>query len=135
MAQVAETLGKSVEQLSEQEKLIAGMLQPANLLDIIRHFILFLEVGGRTIKAVCRYQQFRAVQLATKRLLTGKTRSQDGEYDRRGGIIWHTQGSGKSLTLVFLIRKMRSIPELRGWGDGADPLRGVHHWIGGGWRW
>jgi type I restriction enzyme R subunit len=114
MAHVAETLGKSVEQLSEQEKLIAGMLQPANLLDIIRHFTLFLEVGGRTIKAVCRYQQFRAVQLATKRLLTGKTRSQDGEYDRRGGIIWHTQGSGKSLTMVFLIRKMRSIPELRG---------------------
>lgn len=113
MADVAETLGKSVEQLSEQEKLIAGMLQPATLLDIVRHFTLFLEVGGRTIKAVCRYQQYRAVQLATQRLLTGKTRAQDGEHDRRGGIVWHTQGSGKSLTMVFLIRKMRSIPELR----------------------
>lgn len=113
MAQVAENLGKPVEQLSEQEKLIAGMLQPATLLDIVRHFTLFLEVGGRTIKAVCRYQQFRAVQLATQRLLTGKTRAQDGEHDRRGGIVWHTQGSGKSLTMVFLIRKMRSIPELR----------------------
>jgi type I restriction enzyme, R subunit len=113
MAHVAETLGKSVEQLSEQEKLIAGMLQPATLLDIIRHFTLFLEVGGRTIKAVCRYQQFRAVQLAIQRLLTGKTRAHDGEHDRRGGIVWHTQGSGKSLTMVFLIRKMRSIPELR----------------------
>jgi len=113
MAHVAETLGKSVEQLSEQEKLIAGMLQPAVLLDIVRHFTLFLEVGGRTIKAVCRYQQYRAVQLAIQRLLTGKTRAKDGEHDRRGGIVWHTQGSGKSLTMVFLIRKMRSIPELR----------------------
>jgi type I restriction enzyme, R subunit len=113
MADVAETLGKSVEQLSEQEKLIAGMLQPAVLLDIVRHFTLFLEVGGRTIKAVCRYQQYRAVQLAIQRLLTGKTRAKDGEHDRRGGIVWHTQGSGKSLTMVFLIRKMRSIPELR----------------------
>jgi type I restriction enzyme, R subunit len=113
MAHVAETLGKTVEQLSEQEKLIAGMLQPATLLDIVRHFTLFLEVGGRSIKAVCRYQQYRAVQLATQRLLTGKTRAQDGEHDRRGGIVWHTQGSGKSLTMVFLIRKMRSIPELR----------------------
>jgi type I restriction enzyme R subunit len=113
MAEVAETLGKSVERLSEQEKLIAGMLHPATLLDIVRHFTLFLEIGGRTIKAVCRYQQFRAVQLATQRLLTGKTRAQDGEHDRRGGIVWHTQGSGKSLTMVFLIRKMRSIPELR----------------------
>lgn len=113
MAHVAEALGKTVEQLSEQEKLIAGMLQPATLLDIVRHFTLFLEIGGRTIKAVCRYQQYRAVQLATQRLLTGKTRAQDGEHDRRGGIVWHTQGSGKSLTMVFLIRKMRSIPELR----------------------
>ncbi|MFN9622511.1 MAG: type I restriction endonuclease subunit R [Cyanobacteriota bacterium] len=113
MARVAESLGKTVEQLSEQETLIAGMLQPATLLDIVRHFTLFMEVGGRTIKAVCRYQQFRAVQLATQRLLTGKTRPRDGEYDRRGGIIWHTQGSGKSLTMVFLIRKIRSIPELR----------------------
>ena len=84
MAQVAANLGKSVEQLSEQEKLIAGMLQPATLLDIVRHFTLFLEVGGRTIKAVCRYQQYRAVQLAIRRLLTGKTRAQDGEHDRRG---------------------------------------------------
>ena len=114
LAQVAANLGKPVGQLSEQETLIAGMLQPATLLDIIRHFTLFLEVGGRTIKAVCRYQQFRAVQLTTQRLLTGKTRAQDGEHDRRGGIIWHTQGSGKSLTMVFLIRKLRSIPELRG---------------------
>jgi type I restriction enzyme R subunit len=113
MAHVAESLGKTVEKLSEQEKLIAGMLQPDALLDIVRHFTLFLEVGGRTIKAVCRYQQYRAVQLATQRLLTGKTRIQDGEHDRRGGIVWHTQGSGKSLTMVFLIRKMRSIPELR----------------------
>ena len=113
MAQVAESIGKPVEQLSEQETLIAGMLQPATLLDIVRHFTLFLEVGGRTIKAVCRYQQFRAVQLAIRRLLTGKTRAQDGEHDRRGGIVWHTQGSGKSLTMVFLIRKLRSIPALR----------------------
>ncbi len=72
-----------------------------------------MEAGGRTIKIVCRYQQFRAVQLAVRRMLTGKTRAQDGEHDRRGGIIWHTQGSGKSLTMVFLIRKMRSHPALR----------------------
>jgi type I restriction enzyme R subunit len=114
MAQVAEGQNKTVEQLSEQEKLVAGMLRPDTLLDIVRHFTLFMEAGGRTIKVVCRYQQYRAVQLAIRRLLTGKTRAKDGEHDRRGGIIWHTQGSGKSLTMVFLIRKMRSIPELRG---------------------
>lgn len=114
MADVAAELGKEPAALTEQETLVAGMLRPAHLLDIVRHFTLFMEAGGRTIKAVCRYQQFRAVQLATQRLLTGKTRAEDGEHDRRGGIIWHTQGSGKSLTMVFLIRKMRSHPRLRG---------------------
>lgn len=99
--------------LSSQNKLIAGMLRPAHLLDIIRHFTIFKQDQGRTIKIVCRYQQFRAVQYAVERLCTGKTREQDGEHDRRGGIIWHTQGSGKSLTMVFLLRKMRSLPELR----------------------
>ena len=110
LAQAALELGK--EKLSAQETLVAGMLRRENLLDIVRHFTLF-KVNGKTIKVVCRYQQFRAVQLAVQRLLTGKTRAEDGEHDRRGGIIWHTQGSGKSLTMVFLIRKMRSDPRLR----------------------
>ncbi|MFC1791050.1 type I restriction endonuclease subunit R [Gemmatimonadota bacterium] len=110
-ADVAAELGK--EALSSQETLIAGMLRPELLLDIVRHFTLFILDTGRVIKIVTRYQQFRAVQLAAERLLTGKTREEDGEYDRRGGIIWHTQGSGKSLTMVFLIRKMRSLAELR----------------------
>lgn len=89
------------------------MLRPAHLLDIVRRFTIFQQTGGRTLKVVCRYQQFRAVQQAVHRLRTGKTRKQDGEHDRRGGIVWHTQGSGKSLTMVFLVRKMRSLPELR----------------------
>ncbi len=99
--------------LSSQNKLIAGMLRPAHLLDLIRHFTIYQQVNSRTVKVVSRYQQFRAVHAAVERLRTGKTRKQDGEHDRRGGIIWHTQGSGKSLTMVFLVRKMRSMPELR----------------------
>lgn len=108
---VAKGLGKKA--LSEQERLVAGMLQPAHLLDILRHYLLFMNVGGQTIKTVCRYQQYRAVNRALERLRTGKTRVQDGEYDRRGGIVWHTQGSGKSLTMVFMIRKMRTDLNLR----------------------
>lgn len=110
-AEVAVALG--VPQLSEQQRLIAGMLTKANILDIIRHYTLFMTAGGQTIKLVCRYQQFRAVSKAVLRLKTGKTREQDGEHDHRGGIIWHTQGSGKSLTMVFLVRKMRTDPALR----------------------
>jgi type I restriction enzyme R subunit len=99
--------------LSEQERLIAGLLNPAHLLDVVRNFTFFLQAGGQTIKSVCRYQQYRAVNRAIARLKTGKTRLQHGEHDQRGGIIWHTQGSGKSLTMVFLVRKMRTDVQLR----------------------
>ncbi|MDP9357836.1 MAG: type I restriction endonuclease subunit R [Chloroflexota bacterium] len=111
MAEVAADLG--VDQLSSQQTLVAGMLRPAHLLDIARNFTLFDSAEGCTIKKVARYQQFRAVHAAIRRLQTGQTRAQHGESDQRGGIIWHTQGSGKSLTMVFLVRKMRRLPDLR----------------------
>ena len=108
---VATALG--VTDLSQQQRLVAGMLSKTNLLDIVRHFTLFMQVNGQTIKLACRYQQFRAVNKAIERLQSGKTRQQDGEHDRRGGVVWHTQGSGKSLTMVFLVRKMRTNAALR----------------------
>ncbi|MFN8119344.1 MAG: HsdR family type I site-specific deoxyribonuclease [Micropruina glycogenica] len=111
--ELASQLGKPAADLTGQELLTAGMLTPSNLLDIVRHFTLFTEVNGRRIKIVTRYQQYRAVGRALTRLKTGKTRGQDSESDRRGGLIWHTQGSGKSLTMVFLVRAMRSDPVLR----------------------
>lgn len=108
---VAQAMGKAA--LSEQERLIAGMLSPVHLLDVVQNFMLFMQTGGQTIKTVCRYQQYRAVNRAIARLKTGQTRRQHGEHDQRGGIIWHTQGSGKSLTMVFLVRKMRADAQLR----------------------
>lgn len=113
LAAVARDLGVAPGALSSQQKLVAGMLRPAHLLDIVRHFTLFQSDQGRTVKVICRYQQFRAVQAAVGRLVSGKTRAQDGEHDRRGGIIWHTQGSGKSLTMMFLVRKLRTLAPLR----------------------
>ncbi|MCW7540480.1 type I restriction endonuclease subunit R [Aquabacterium sp. A7-Y] len=110
-AEVAHALRKT--RLNEQERLIAGLLAPAHLLDVVKNFLLFMQVGGQTIKSVCRYQQYRAVNRAIVRLKTGQTRLQQGEHDQRGGIIWHTQGSGKSLTMVFLVRKMRADAQLR----------------------
>ena len=112
MAEVAAALGK--DSLSSQEKLVAGMLRPEILLDIVRHCVLFMQNTGTRIKIICRYQQYRALQHCIERLLRGKTRLEHGEFDQRGGIVWHTQGSGKSVTMAFLIRKMRSIPKLRG---------------------
>lgn len=109
--EAAQALGKSV--LSEQERLIVGLLTPAHLLDVVQNFMLFMQAGGQTIKTVCRYQQYRAVNRAIARLKSGQTRRQHGEHDQRGGLIWHTQGSGKSLTMVFLVRKIRADAQLR----------------------
>jgi type I restriction enzyme R subunit len=101
--------GKS---LSSQQILVAGMLRPAHFLDIVRNFTLFQSVEGKTRKVIARYQQFRAVHKAVKRLIEGRSLAQGAERDERGGIIWHTQGSGKSLTMVFLVRKMRTLDRL-----------------------
>jgi len=107
MEELATDLG--VTEPSGQQILAVGMLHPHKLLDILRNFTLFKE--GH--KIIPRYQQYRAVQKAIERLKTGQTRLQHGEQDQRGGIIWHTQGSGKSLTMVFLVRKMRTMKELQ----------------------
>ncbi|WP_406843496.1 type I restriction endonuclease subunit R [Flavobacterium soyae] len=95
---------------NDQQRLVAGMLDLRNLLDIIQVFTVFqIDDKGKKIKVVGRYQQFRSVKLATKRLIEGKNPLE------RGGIIWHTQGSGKSLTMMFMVREMRLKPELLSW--------------------
>jgi type I restriction enzyme R subunit len=98
--------------LHSQQRLVAGVLRPVHLLDLMRNFTVFQQVDGKTRKVVARYQQFRAVHKAVARLQEGRTRTRGAERDERGGIIWHTQGSGKSLSMVFLVRKMRMMPRL-----------------------
>lgn len=99
--------------MQSQQVLTAGMLRPAHLLDLMRNFTVFQQVDGKTRKVVARYQQFRAIQKAVLRLQEGRTKPQGAEQDERGGIIWHTQGSGKSLSMVFLVRKMRTLDGLK----------------------
>jgi type I restriction enzyme, R subunit len=95
---------------NDQQRLVAGMLDRDNLLDLIRTFTLFsTNDKGETIKVVGRYQQFRAVKLAVKRLLAGQNPRE------RSGIIWHTQGSGKSLTMMFMVREMYRHAQLSHW--------------------
>ena len=95
---------------NDQQRLVAGMLDPGNLLDLICTFTLFtVNEEGKTLKMVGRYQQFRAVKLAVKRLLEGRSPGQ------RSGIVWHTQGSGKSLTMMFMVREMYRHAALARW--------------------
>lgn len=91
----------------DQETLIQGMLPKETLLDIVRNGTVFMDVGKVRAKIVTRYQQYRAMLKIIERLRTGKTPND------RSGVIWHTQGSGKSLTMVFLIRKLRMCDDLK----------------------
>jgi len=110
IADLTAQLGKAP---SAQELLIAGVLDPARLLDILANFTLFTTVGGQRIKIIPRYQQFRAVQKAIERLAAPRDATPPGLPDERGGIVWHTQGSGKSFTMAYLVRKMRTTPAVR----------------------
>lgn len=85
-------------------------LKPAHILDFLQHFVVFETKKGKTTKKVARYQQFEAVNELVDRIvsLVGRpVAAQD-----RTGLIWHTQGSGKSLTMVFAGQKLRRHPAL-----------------------
>lgn len=89
-----------------QAQLIVGLLSPATLLEILRDFVVFEPERGKLLKKLPRYQQFRAVRKAMDRLLTHT------KPEERGGVVWHTQGSGKSLTMLWLATKLRREPKL-----------------------
>jgi len=96
--------------ITSQDVLVQGTLTKGNLLDILRIFTLFVEdpKGMGVIKIASRYQQFRTVKKIVKRIKEGKT------PDEKGGIVWHTQGSGKSLTMMQTVRAIYRDPELSG---------------------
>jgi type I restriction enzyme, R subunit len=97
----------AAKSMNAQQRLIAGMLGKRNLLQILRTSAVFMDTdGGSRVKVVCRYQQFRAASKIVERLRTGKTAME------RSGVVWHTQGSGKSLTMVFLARMLRVSADL-----------------------
>jgi type I restriction enzyme R subunit len=97
----------SAEGLNQQEQLIRGMLNKSNLLRILRTCSVFMDTeDGPRIKALCRYQQYRAANKLLERLRRGES------VEERSGVVWHTQGSGKSLTMVFAARMIRASRDL-----------------------
>ncbi|WP_374425432.1 type I restriction endonuclease subunit R [Paracoccus sp. (in: a-proteobacteria)] len=98
--------------LPELQIVIEGLCDKQRFLDLIRDFIVFEDDGGRVIKKMAGYHQFHAVQAAVGETLRAAemVRAVSGEDsgrrggkpgDRRVGVVWHTQGSGKSLTMAF----------------------------------
>lgn len=93
--------------MNQQQQLINGMLNKTNLLMMLRTTSVFMDTdAGSRIKVICRYQQFRAASKIVQRLRDGKT------AEARSGVVWHTQGSGKSLTMVFVARMLRAFGDL-----------------------
>jgi type I restriction enzyme, R subunit len=86
----------------EQEVLIRGIFEKRRFLDLIRSFVVFEDSGKSLVKKVAGYHQFHAVNKAVD--CTLQAASPKG--DRRVGVVWHTQGSGKSLTMVFYAGKI-----------------------------
>lgn len=83
---------------------IIGLLQPARVLDILSYFLVFERSDGKVIKKVARYQQLRAANKIADRVIN---------TDLNQGVIWHTQGSGKSLTMLYTAFKLRQAKELK----------------------
>lgn len=85
---------------SAQEIAVAGMLEPSHLLDIVQNFIAYKdEDSGICVKLVPRYMQYRGAYKIIERL-------RNATKGEKGGTLWHTQGTGKTLTMMFVIRKM-----------------------------
>lgn len=96
LAAVASVLGADP---SEQDQLLWALFEPSRFLELITHFVLFETRDGKTVKKLPRYQQWRAVRKTIARLTAPKP---------MGGVVWHTQGSGKSLTMALLARMLRA---------------------------
>jgi type I restriction enzyme R subunit len=89
--------------ITKQDELLYSLCNSERLLDIIRNFILYDE----GIKKVARYQQYFAISEIIKRVSKF-----DDTGRRKGGVVWHTQGSGKSLTMVMLAQLIASDPKI-----------------------
>src|SRR3989344_2446025 len=88
----------------ELEVTLVALLEKGRLLDIVKNFIVFEKEKEQTVKKIARYQQLRATNKIVERVLGG---------EKKRGLIWHTQGSGKSLTMYFTAWKLRFNKELK----------------------
>jgi len=96
-----------IDPFDEMKCGVYGLFDKNNLTDLIRNFIVFDKDRGASVKKLARYQQFRAAnELVNRSLEVEKPRGW------RRGIVWHTQGSGKSLTMLFASKKLWNHPEL-----------------------
>jgi type I restriction enzyme R subunit len=99
-------------QFNELETLVRGALAPAYLLDFVRYFVLF-EEDGQLVKKIAGYHQFHAVRAAIEHVVAA-SRPDSSEAQRgKGGVVWHTQGSGKSITMTCFAARVMQEPAMQ----------------------
>lgn len=96
-----ELLNKTVigRQVTKQDRDIISLFEKERFLELIKDFIIF-EAGK---KKICRYQQYFAVKAMLERI----------KQEKKGGVVWHTQGSGKSITMVYITKKLMEDKEIQ----------------------
>lgn len=94
--------------MPELEAMIKGIFKPERLFDLIQNFVVYEVDGENIIKKIAAYHQFHAVNKAIKKTIEASSI----QGDRRAGLVWHTQGSGKSLSMVFYSGKLVKQPEM-----------------------
>jgi type I restriction enzyme R subunit len=121
--------GDADSRLTELQVVLEGVFEKRRFLDLVRHFIVFEDYGpGELVKKMAGYHQFHAVNVAVEETLRAskaivEDRRREGHLsaaerpggapgDRRVGVVWHTQGSGKSLTMAFYAGRIILEPEM-----------------------
>jgi len=114
----------------ELETLVRGFFEPELFLDYVRHFVLFEQEGGQIVKKIAGYHQFHAAREAVKATVLAAAAPNAGALDvhepqessrsktlstgsRKAGVVWHTQGSGKSITMACYAGKLLKQPEMK----------------------
>jgi len=113
----------------ELETLVRGFFEPALFLDYVRHFVLFEQDADQIIKKIAGYHQFHAVREAVKATMIAASNPNKGLLEvqepratygkevqpgsRKAGVVWHTQGSGKSITMACYAGKLLQQPEMK----------------------
>ena len=98
-------------QFNELETLVRGALAPACLLDYLRYFVLF-EDDGRLVKKIAGYHQFHAVRAAIGHVVAASRPDSAAAQRGKGGVVWHTQGSGKSITMTCFAARVMQEPAM-----------------------
>jgi len=98
-------------QFNELETLVRGVLAPHYLLDYLRYFVLF-EDDGALLKKIAGYHQFHAVRAAIEQVVAASRADSPSALQGKGGVVWHTQGSGKSITMTCFAARVMQEPQM-----------------------